>query len=67
MCGIATMTDHYVQAVAGTGAILDTRKTAPGRHALDKYAVAAGGSHNHRLDLSALDLLKENHIASAVG
>lgn len=42
MCGIATLTDRYVQAVAGTRArILDTRKTAPGLRALDKYAVTA--------------------------
>ncbi|MFF4360258.1 carboxylating nicotinate-nucleotide diphosphorylase [Streptomyces sp. NPDC001604] len=68
MCGIATLTDRYVQAVAGTKArILDTRKTAPGLRALDKYAVTAGGGHNHRLDLAAMVLLKENHIAAAGG
>ncbi|MQS10782.1 carboxylating nicotinate-nucleotide diphosphorylase [Streptomyces kaniharaensis] len=68
MCGIATLTDHFVQAVAGTGArVLDTRKTAPGLRALDKYAVTAGGGRNHRLDLSAMVLLKENHIAAAGG
>lgn len=68
MCGIATLTDRYVQAVAGTRArILDTRKTAPGLRALDKYAVTAGGGHNHRLDLAAMVLLKENHIAAAGG
>ncbi|MFF1839730.1 carboxylating nicotinate-nucleotide diphosphorylase [Streptomyces sp. NPDC058231] len=68
MCGIATLTDRYVQAVAGTRArILDTRKTAPGLRALDKYAVTAGGGRNHRLDLAAMVLLKENHIAAAGG
>ncbi|RZU11669.1 carboxylating nicotinate-nucleotide diphosphorylase [Streptomyces sp. BK239] len=68
MCGIATLTDRYVQAVAGTRArILDTRKTAPGLRALDKYAVTAGGGHNHRPDLAAMVLLKENHIAAAGG
>ena len=68
MCGIATLTDRYVQAVAGTGArILDTRKTAPGLRALDKYAVTVGGGRNHRLDLAAMVLLKENHIAAAGG
>ncbi|MGW1750236.1 carboxylating nicotinate-nucleotide diphosphorylase [Streptomyces sp. NPDC002092] len=68
MSGIATLTDDYVQAVAGTRArILDTRKTAPGLRALDKYAVTAGGGHNHRLDLAAMVLLKENHIAAAGG
>ncbi|MGW0190660.1 carboxylating nicotinate-nucleotide diphosphorylase [Streptomyces sp. NPDC003362] len=68
MCGIATLTDRYVQAVAGTEArILDTRKTAPGLRALDKYAVTVGGGHNHRLNLAAMVLLKENHIAAAGG
>ncbi|GGU29962.1 carboxylating nicotinate-nucleotide diphosphorylase [Nocardioides albus] len=68
MSGIATLTDRYVQAVAGTGArILDTRKTAPGLRALDKYAVTTGGGHNHRLSLAAMVLLKENHIAAAGG
>ncbi|MER6029813.1 carboxylating nicotinate-nucleotide diphosphorylase [Streptomyces sp. NPDC001851] len=68
MCGIATLTDRYVQAVAGTEArILDTRKTAPGLRALDKYAVTVGGGHNHRLSLAAMVLLKENHIAAAGG
>ncbi len=68
MCGIATLTDRYVQAVAGTEArILDTRKTAPGLRALDKYAVTVGGGRNHRLNLAAMALLKENHIAAAGG
>ncbi|MGC0343986.1 carboxylating nicotinate-nucleotide diphosphorylase [Streptomyces sp. SLBN-8D4] len=68
MCGIATLTDRYVQAVAGTAArILDTRKTAPGLRALDKYAVTVGGGRNHRLNLAAMVLLKENHIAAAGG
>jgi nicotinate-nucleotide pyrophosphorylase (carboxylating) len=68
LCGIATVTDHFVQAVAGTPArILDTRKTAPGLRALDKYAVTVGGGSNHRLSLAGMVLLKENHIAAAGG
>ncbi|MFE6973005.1 carboxylating nicotinate-nucleotide diphosphorylase [Streptomyces sp. NPDC057682] len=68
MCGIATLTDRYVQAAAGTEArILDTRKTAPGLRALDKYAVTVGGGRNHWLNLAAMVLLKENHIAAAGG
>ncbi|MBD0740883.1 carboxylating nicotinate-nucleotide diphosphorylase [Streptomyces sp. CBMA152] len=68
LCGIATLTDRYVQAVAATETrILDTRKTAPGLRALDKYAVTVGGGRNHRLDLAAMVLLKENHIAAAGG
>jgi nicotinate-nucleotide pyrophosphorylase (carboxylating) len=53
MSGIATLTRKFVEAVAGTRArILDTRKTAPGLRAVDKYAVRCGGGQNHRLDLS---------------
>jgi nicotinate-nucleotide pyrophosphorylase (carboxylating) len=68
MSGIATHTAAYVDAVAGLPVrILDTRKTAPGLRVLDKYAVTTGGGGNHRLHLSAMVLLKENHIAAAGG
>lgn len=68
MSGIATLTRHYVDAVAGTKAtILDTRKTAPGLRILDKWAVRCGGGTNHRLDLSDGVLIKNNHIALAGG
>jgi nicotinate-nucleotide pyrophosphorylase (carboxylating) len=66
--GIATLTARFVAAVNGLPVtILDTRKTAPGLRALDKYAVACGGGRNHRMDLSAMVLLKENHVAAAGG
>lgn len=66
MSGIATLTRRYVDAVAGTQAVLlDTRKTVPGLRLLDKYAVTCGGGHNHRLDLSDGVLIKNNHIALA--
>ena len=66
MSGIATETANYVKAVAGLNArIIDTRKTAPGLRYLDKYAVRAGGGHNHRLNLADGVLIKDNHIASA--
>jgi nicotinate-nucleotide pyrophosphorylase (carboxylating) len=68
MCGVATHTARYVDAVAGTGArILDTRKTLPGWRALDKYAVAAGGGQNHRFALDDAVLLKDNHVHAAGG
>ncbi len=68
MCGVATMTRKFVDAVAGTRArILDTRKTVPGLRILDKYAVRCGGGQNHRLDLSDGVLIKNNHIALAGG
>ncbi|MBE3118963.1 MAG: carboxylating nicotinate-nucleotide diphosphorylase, partial [Candidatus Atribacteria bacterium] len=61
--GIATLTRSYVEAVAGTKAvILDTRKTAPGLRLLDKLAVRRGGGQNHRIGLYDLVLIKDNHI-----
>jgi nicotinate-nucleotide pyrophosphorylase (carboxylating) len=68
MSGIATLTARFVAAVEGTGVnIVDTRKTAPGLRALDKYAVRAGGGRNHRIGLFDGVLIKENHIAAAGG
>ena len=68
LCGIATATKRYVEAVAGTGAqILDTRKTIPGWRVLDKYAVAVGGGRNHRMGLHDGILLKDNHLVAAGG
>ena len=63
MSGIATLTRQFVDAVAGTGAIiLDTRKTAPGLRSLDKLAVRRGGGQNHRVGLYDMILIKDNHI-----
>jgi nicotinate-nucleotide pyrophosphorylase (carboxylating) len=68
MCGIATLTREYVDAIKGTRArILDTRKTAPGLRCLDKYAVTIGGGMNHRFGLYDGILIKDNHIAAAGG
>ncbi|MCL4213914.1 MAG: carboxylating nicotinate-nucleotide diphosphorylase [Gemmatimonadales bacterium] len=68
LSGVATLTARYVEAVRGTGtAILDTRKTTPGWRALEKYAVRRGGGVNHRPDLSAAVLIKDNHIAACEG
>jgi nicotinate-nucleotide pyrophosphorylase (carboxylating) len=64
MCGIATLTRHYVDRVRGTKArVIDTRKTAPGLRLLDKYAVACGGGTNHRMGLFDAVLIKNNHLA----
>jgi nicotinate-nucleotide pyrophosphorylase (carboxylating) len=63
MCGIATLTGQFVEAVAGTRAvILDTRKTAPGLRLVDKLAVKRGGAQNHRVGLYDMILIKDNHI-----
>jgi len=68
LCGVATWTRRFVDAVAGTGArIVDTRKTLPGWRVLDKYAVAVGGGVNHRVGLYDGILLKDNHVALAGG
>ena len=64
--GIATATRRFVEAVRGTKArIYDTRKTAPGLRALDKYAVRCGGGENYRFGLFDMFLIKNNHIDRA--
>jgi nicotinate-nucleotide pyrophosphorylase (carboxylating) len=68
MSGIATLTRQFVDAVAGTPAvILDTRKTAPGLRMVDKLAVLRGGGANHRAGLFDMILIKDNHIDFAGG
>jgi nicotinate-nucleotide pyrophosphorylase (carboxylating) len=63
LCGVATATRRYVEAVAGTKTrILDTRKTTPGLRLLEKYAVRTGGGTNHRASLSDMVLIKDNHL-----
>ena len=68
MCGIATLTSKYVEAVHGIKVkILDTRKTMPGLRVLDKMAVRLGGGTNHRIGLYDGVLIKDNHIEAAGG
>lgn len=68
LSGIATVTRAYVEAIAGTGAILlDTRKTIPGLRILQKYATRMGGATNHRMRLDDGVLIKDNHVAVAGG
>jgi len=68
LSGIATATRQWVDAVAGTGAVIrDTRKTLPGLRALAKYAVRCGGGQNHRMSLSDAALVKDNHVIAAGG
>lgn len=63
LSGIATATRRFVDAVQGMGTrILDTRKTTPGLRFLEKYAVKTGGGTNHRLSLSDMVLIKDNHL-----
>jgi nicotinate-nucleotide pyrophosphorylase (carboxylating) len=64
----ATLTRKFVDAVAGTDAvILDTRKTTPGLRALEKAAVVAGGGQNHRMGLYDMVMVKDNHLAADAG
>jgi nicotinate-nucleotide pyrophosphorylase (carboxylating) len=63
LCGVATATRRFVEAISGTKThILDTRKTTPGLRLLEKYAVKTGGGTNHRLSLSDMVLIKDNHL-----
>lgn len=68
LSGIATATRDWVDAVAGTSAVVrDTRKTMPGLRSLEKYAVRCGGGTNHRMGLFDSALVKDNHVAAAGG
>jgi nicotinate-nucleotide pyrophosphorylase (carboxylating) len=68
LSGVATSTRRWADALAGTSAVVrDTRKTTPGLRALEKYAVRCGGGTNHRMGLSDMALVKDNHVAAAGG
>lgn len=63
MSGIATLTQRYVEEVAGTGVkLLDTRKTTPNMRQFEKWAVKIGGGFNHRFGLYDMIMIKDNHI-----
>ena len=66
LCGIATLTQEYVEK-ANPIKILDTRKTTPGLRLFEKYAVSCGGGKNHRFGLYDAVLIKDNHIKAAGG
>ena len=65
LSGVATLTRAYVEAMAGHGILLDTRKTIPGLRHLEKYATRMGGAQNHRLGLWDAAMIKDNHVAVA--
>jgi nicotinate-nucleotide pyrophosphorylase (carboxylating) len=68
LSGVATLTRQYVDAIAGTGAVLlDTRKTIPGLRVLEKFATRMGGAQNHRMRLDDGVLIKDNHVAVCGG
>ena len=65
LSGTATTSRYYAELIAHTNTkLLDTRKTLPGLRDAQKYAVACGGCHNHRIGLYDAFLIKENHIAA---
>jgi nicotinate-nucleotide pyrophosphorylase (carboxylating) len=68
LSGVASSTRRWADALDGTTAVVrDTRKTTPGLRALEKYAVRCGGGSNHRMGLSDMALVKDNHVAAAGG
>jgi len=68
MSGIASLTQRYVRALEGSGTrLLDTRKTTPGMRILEKFAVRMGGGTNHRMSLSDMVMLKDNHLRMVGG
>ncbi len=65
LCGVATLTRRYVDAVQGTKAKLCcTRKTTPGWREIEKYAVRCGGGWLHRIGLYDAMLVKDNHLGA---
>ncbi len=68
LCGVATHTRTFVEALLATGARLyDTRKTTPGLRELEKHAVRCGGGFNHRMGLADACMVKDNHLYAAFG
>jgi nicotinate-nucleotide pyrophosphorylase (carboxylating) len=69
LSGVASLTRRYVERARARGRalILDTRKTVPGLRPLQRHAVRAGGGTNHRYNLAAAVLIKDNHVEAAGG
>jgi len=69
LSGVATQTRSYVDAVppGSKARITDTRKTTPGLRAMERYAVRVGGGRNHRDNLGAAVLIKDNHVVACGG
>lgn len=70
LSGISTLTYQTVQLAKNINPsiyILDTRKTIPAYRKLAKYAVYCGGGVNHRIDLSDMIMIKDNHIKAVKG
>ena len=64
-CGVATRARKLVELKetnGWNGTIAATRKTTPGFRIVEKYANLVGGADTHRMDLSSMIMLKDNHI-----
>jgi nicotinate-nucleotide pyrophosphorylase (carboxylating) len=68
--GIATLSRQYADIAKEhhwKGLIAGTRKTTPGFRLVEKYGLLVGGCAQHRYDVSAMCMLKDNHIDSCGG
>ncbi len=55
---------NVARAKHWAGRIAGTRKTTPGFRLVEKYAMLVGGCDPHRMDLSSMIMLKDNHVKS---
>lgn len=65
--GVATLSRAAVdraRSLGWNGHVAGTRKTTPGFRIVEKYGLLCGGAATHRLDLSQMVMLKDNHIWS---
>jgi len=68
--GVATAAHRLSTAAAAAGwggRIAGTRKTTPGFRLVEKYGMLVGGADAHRMDLSSMVMLKDNHVAAVGG
>eukprot|EP00581_Thalassiosira_minuscula_P029838 CAMPEP_0183778110 /NCGR_PEP_ID=MMETSP0739-20130205/50702_1 /TAXON_ID=385413 /ORGANISM="Thalassiosira miniscula, Strain CCMP1093" /LENGTH=321 /DNA_ID=CAMNT_0026020401 /DNA_START=32 /DNA_END=997 /DNA_ORIENTATION=- len=68
--GVATLSHKCVQIAKSQkwhGEVAGTRKTTPGFRLVEKYGLLVGGASTHRLDLSQMVMLKDNHVWSCGG
>ena len=65
--GVATVSRHLLvnlRSAGYRGVLAGTRKTTPGFRLVEKYGMLVGGADTHRMDLSTMTMLKDNHVWS---
>lgn len=65
--GVATMSRRLLvnlRSAGYKGILAGTRKTTPGFRLVEKYGMLVGGADTHRMDLSTMTMLKDNHVWS---